>query len=407
MNLRKGLLALYVVLVFCVLPLLSPLRALGVADPGVLRNFLYPPLLFLFIFTFGLVYIAKPRTYFHLLFLFTIALAMSMGFFNLNDSDSVRAYFSHIFQIFSAYVMIGVGWNLYNKLSDVFWTRLVYMSLFAALISTVVTIKALGDGDVGRFYTPAYGFILTFSFGLVASKKSNLASFFGAIISNKRGVLLSILITLFAYMLARMKAKGVSKKKLIQGVLASVLTVLVMVFGSIIIVNWAGSKANSETAFGQAVNISYGRIESLLLSSDDKTIDQLSSGRYTEINAAISDLEGIDYVLGSGAGWGIELPGGKEAQNIHFSPLSIVAVFGAPIAVFLYGMLFFLVVRGLFRKDSYGLTLTEKMAPLYLCGAVVHSFTAYSLFIDWMVFFFVGVLTHSLKSTRGRHQTLS
>lgn len=405
-NSGKFVLALYLILVFSILPLLSPLRALGIMEPGLLRNAVLPPLLLVMTLVFGVGYLVRPRTYLHLVLLAMFFISFIVGLKNLGDEGATRAYFSHLFQIISSYILLGIGWKLFDKLSVVFWKRLIYLSLIATLVSTALTIRALGEGEIGRFYTPAYGFILIYSFGIVFSRKVSIISFFGAIVSNKRGVIVSIVLMLGAQVFHSARVQGLSKKGLVKGGLIGVIGLIAVSLGSAALWMWASSPKNENYALAQAVNITYNRMSETLSPSGEENLNQITAGRINEVQAAIESLDGIDYLLGSGAGWRIDVGGDYEVQNIHFSPLSITAVYGMPAALSLYLVLSTLVFKGLVRRDVYNLTITERMAPFYILGALVHSLVAYSLFIDWMVFFFSGVLIRSIHvqtlKNRGR-----
>ena len=393
----RMILGVYIFFVFVVLPLMSPLRALGVMEPALIRNAVLPPLLFLLILAFGVGHLIRPKTYLHIILLAMFFLAAVIGLGNLGGESGARAYFSHLFQVGSAYVMVGVGWLAYDRLNEKYWKRLVVLALFSALVSTAATIRALGEGEIGRFYTPAYGFILIYAFGAVCSTKTSILAFFGSVISNKRGVIISIVIMLLAKVVISVRTKGVSRKSMLKGSFLGVVSLLVIGVGSASLVGWASLPMNRDVALAQAVNITYERMKETIQPSGDRTLNQVSAGRIDEIQLTLDSLTGVDYLLGSGAGWGLELLGGREVQNIHFTPLSLVAVFGSPAAIALYCFLGVLAGRGILRQDSRYLNITERMAPLYLVGALVHSLVAYSLFIDWMVFFFAGVLVRSLR----------
>lgn len=401
----SGLLALvvvvYLIAIFIILPLISPMRNLGVLEPGYIRNALLLPLLIFMILSVGVSNLLRPVSSLQVLLLLMFVQGAVVGGVKFLGEYSFRYYFSHLFQVASAYVLIKVGWLLYQRWGEVFWRRIVLCALFSALISSSITIVALGRGDIGRYYTAAYGFILISAFAVVASKKIFLLSFLGSLISNKRAVLIAVVAMFFAKTFAR----GVSAK---INFFATFLKLFLLFFASLLLagvcyllVVWSG--ANQEHAIAKAVNISVGRFEQFFTEdSTEQSLDQLSSGRLQEINAAIETLDGVDFLIGSGAGWSVVLEGsegGKAVQNIHFTPLSLVAVYGVPVTVIFYLMLLTKLFVGL-RSRSDQWTVMERMAPLYVLGGGIHSLFAYSLFIDWMFFFFFGVMLRALSDDR-------
>lgn len=388
------LMGFYLLFSFVVLPLFSPLRNLGVMEPGLIRNALLP---FIFIFLFmsvGLNNILRPKSGIQVLFLMMLLQSAFVGLANLLDGGDVRNYVSHLFQISSAYLMICVGWLMFNSWGERFWKRLVLAGLFSAFVSSFFTIGALSRGDIGRYYTAAYGFILISSFAAVASNKTLFLGFLGSFISNKRAVLLAVAVIIAGVILNINKDpnKRLTYKKITVGILAVFFVALGFALSIFSLMGWAENNPNSGLA--KAVNISVGRLEQIVDAGDGaKTLNQISSGRIEEIQATMRNLDGLDYIVGSGAGWGVVLDNNKSVQNIHFTPLSLVAVYGAPYAVLLYGFVVCYFARFYMKKKSR--SVTESMAPFYVLGALVHSFFAYSLFIDWMFFFFVGVLIRS------------
>lgn len=399
-TLTTGLMAISFYFFFVVLPLLSPLRNLGLLEPGLIRNAVLPPLLILIIFSVGVGRILKVKSVLQLILIIMFFQAMAVGLGNIIVDDSYRSYFSHLFQISSAYVLLMVGWMTYRSWSENFWKALVLSALVAAFISSAVTINALEQGEIGRFYTAAYGFILVSAFAANSSSTIAFASFLGVIISNKRAVVLSVLAIVFFRIVGadgQMRERA-SLSRLMKK-MVTFFTVAVVIFSlSYVIIQWL--ERNPSTGLGLAYSISVNRFEQVVhaLAAPD-AINDASAGRLLEIEAVLADMGSMSYLVGNGAGWQVQLESGREVQNIHFTPLSLVAVYGGiATAVFYVGSL--AIYFGFILRRQETLSLTEKMAPFYFVGALVHSFFAYSLFIDWMFFFFIGVMARSLKESR-------
>ena len=403
-----ALIAFYLVFAFIVLPLLGPMRNLGILEPGYIRNALLPPLLLLIVLSVGIGSLLRPVGSVQILFLLMFAQGAVVGGVKFLEEYSFRYYSSHLFQVASAYVLVKVGWLLYRRWDERFWRKIVVIALVSTLISSAITIAALGRGDIGRYYTAAYGFILISAFAVVASKKIYILSFIGALISNKRAVLIAVILMFFAKPFSR----GVTAKKNIAAILSkfTLLFVSSLLLVGVCYALLVWSEANQEHALAKAVNISAGRFERFFIEADtEQTLDQLSSGRLDEIKSAVETLDWIDVLVGSGAGWSVTLEGGEEdkvVQNIHFTPISLVAVYGVPITSVFYLILLVKLFIGL-RLYKGQLGIMEKMAPLYVLGGCVHSFFAYSLFIDWMFFFFFGVMLRSISNDRKRSRGIA
>ncbi|WP_305966777.1 hypothetical protein [Marinobacter salsuginis] len=382
---------------FVFLPLLSPLRNLGVLEPGLIRNALLPPLFIALVFSIGLGKILKPRRLIQYVLAGMFLLAGIIGAQNLVNNDSFREYFSHLFQAASAYVLFLVGWITFKAWSEKFWKYFILLSLVSTIISSAFTIGALERGDIGRYYTAAYGFILIAAYSANASNSITLFAILGSIVSNKRAVALAVFTLFFTKVVG---LSGIGEKKLTYRslFLSSLKAVLFVLFSAAVVVlfvSWVNQ--NPSSGIGKAYNISINRIADVFDALQQKSgIEEASSGRFQEIETALDSMSGSDYLFGNGAGWEITLNSGKEVQNIHFTPLSLVSVYGIPVTVLFYFSIIVIYLKFLILKCK-GLSLTEKIAPLYVVGAIVHSFFAYSLFIDWLFFFFVGVLARSVQ----------
>ena len=399
-SLAKVIFGSYLLLTLVILPLLSPLRALSEIEPGEIRNLILPPLFLTIIFFFGVTRVLKVRLTLHVALIFAFISALLLGIPNFLNQENQREYISHLFQLASAYVMINVGWLTLNWFEHKYWHRFVALSLAATLASTVFTLGALERGDIGRLYTPAYAFIFIASFSVIYSRKMVILTILGILVSNKRGPIASVLLIF----LQNIPTELISIKKksvLIRKIMIGFVSILLFSISTALLVGWYSAPERENSGVGRAVNITYNRLSELFAGDSSRSLNEVSSGRFEEIERTLDDITGASFIFGSGAGWSIEVGDGKKIQNIHFSPLSITAVFGAPFAIFLYGYLISLIIRGVFRKDDISnLSTAERMGPLYLSGALLHSFFAYSLFIDWLVFFFAGTLARSLHASR-------
>lgn len=404
-NKRHLALYFYIAMAFVALPLLSPLRALGEYEPATVRNALLPPLLIVLIVANG-VRVLRPRSMLQIAICVAFGVSSLVGIPNLLDADTPRDYLSHLFQLASAYVMIGVGWSSGGAVPGSFWRRSAVLGAVATFVATGMTLSALADERVGRLYTPAYGFIFVAAFGTVASYWLSTAAALGLVVSNKRGPIVSVVaMYLYALLIAVCRrgrlAHGTRRRRLQQ--LLGVSTIVGSMVGVVVLGLWAiGTTDVQDNPVAQAVWITVGRLSGISTGGGNiEALRGLSEGRVLEIESAWKSLKGLEFIVGSGAGWSVPVGGERVVHNIHFTPLSISAVFGMPFALLLYSSLLTLIVGGsralIARHD---LTVAERMAAPYLVGAITHSLFAYSLFIDLMVFFFAGVL---LRLRRVRH----
>lgn len=381
-----------------VIPLLSLMRATNQFDAAELRTILQPPLLLCMLLSSSVVNALIPRTPLQIVLAIVFLQAMLVGAQNFSNFEDIRPYLSHLFQIASAYVMFGVGWMSIGKIGHKFWERFAILTLAAAIISTALTLTALGRGDIARLYTPAYGFIFVAAYSILYSNKISTAVLLSILVSNKRGPFISILAMYIVNFFQKIHAKY-TKKQFFNKIITGTVVVIFFTISLIIIIIWASKSGSDSSVIARAINITYGRFADIIQAQEtQRTLGEISAGRFDEIESAFASISGLDFFFGAGAGWTITLFGGKQIQNIHFTPLSLVAVFGTPFAVLLYFNLTLLIMRANWRKDDIEtLTTMERIAPLYLTGAIVHSLFAYSLFVDLLVFYFVGVLEKSLQ----------
>lgn len=391
-ELQKISLSAYIIFNFAVIAIMSPLRMLGIFDPGELRNFLLPVFLLIFILSIGIVKAFTPKTKLQV-FIFIVLLQSSIV--GITNDVSFRDYASHLFQLFSAYIMISIGWYYAknNILDYSFWKKNIDIVLYTTIIASIIILLLLGQGKIGRLYTPAYNFILVASFVGFYNAFKNILVILGLVISNKRGPTISVLIIYLYYFIDVINLKKIKVPKIKN---RNIFIVFLISFVGLIFIS-TSMISDIEYDLGaaeKAYNITIDRIN--ILFEDDQDLEQVSSGRYSEVEAALQDIGWKNYLYGNGAGWTINVDG-NDIHNIHFSPISLTAVFGLPFTLFLYISISYTLFKLFLINKKQQLTVIQKMAPLYILGATVHSFTAYSLFIDLLFFFFIGVALKTLQ----------
>src|SRR5690606_11349701 len=138
---------------------------------------------------FGTAKVLVPRSPIQYVLLFIFAQAAIVGGLQIEKVDSLRDYFSHLFQISSAYAMFGIGWLAIGKFGTTFWRRWTTMAMAAILLGSISILFALSEERVERLYTPAYGLIFVMAFSLIYSKKKSAVAYAALLVSNKRAVI--------------------------------------------------------------------------------------------------------------------------------------------------------------------------------------------------------------------------
>lgn len=397
------LIGTYLLIAFVLLPLLTPLRQLGTATPGLIRAAVIPPLLLLMLLSVR-GNLTKFNSAMMPVLIIVFLQAAVVGLPNGLGGNS-RSYLSHLFQLFSAYVMLVCGMVWSESLSLKFWRIFSRMALLAVSISSIFSISMWLDQEIGRLYTPAYVLIFVSAVSLSMypkGKLQTLSAILVAVVSNKRGPLVSVLTMFAASALSRLTSFGIGesrirKNSIIFGFSFALILVLVALLLPII------SPEAANHPFLKAFTKTTERLMSLFVSKQDQyDFNAATAGRIEEITLALDTLRGAKVFFGSGAGWQVVTPYGKEIHNIHFTPLSLVAVFGIPFAAFIYGYpawLIFSMRKWILKNGTYA----EKIALFYLIGSLVHTLAAYSLFVDLLNFFFIGVLARAATQRRRVH----
>lgn len=375
-----------------ILPVLSPLRALRVAEPATFSYVFNPLAIVVVLFAAGGMRVLKLRSRFQVLLAFAFVQAAMLGLFNLAGGGSVRAFLSHLFQLASAFVMFGVGRTVGHMVHEETYRRIAMLSIVGFVIGTAVTVAYLATGDIPRFYGPSYAALLPLS--LWTGQRSFLLvvmTVAGLIVANKRGMILAgaaVVLSSVAFRWHRRSRDRAQRRVLAaSGALAamSVLLGLLLLLGG----SWTVLSGPIEAA-----KLSLGRMgDAIEVIGGSGDADRASAGRVSEIERALETFHFYTPFTGNGAGWQAAPDDqGRAVQNIHLTPLSLVATFGAPLAVGIYLISARLVWQAI-RSSRSGLSRPEKtFAALYVVGAIVHSLFAYSLFIDLFFFFLLGRL---------------
>ncbi|MBB3763518.1 hypothetical protein [Sphingomicrobium lutaoense] len=382
-------LIVYVAVANLLISALTPLRIAGILDPVELRNPLLIASLGLWVVLGNPFRILKPRFLVQYVLILMIVVSAWRGIENFYNPFYQRNYLSHLFQLGSAYCLLGVGYHASNQIPKKVWMILGWATVGAVLLSTQTIISSLERGEVERFYTAAYSLLLPMAFGLLYSRRMAIASFLLLIISNKRAVMLAIA-PMFAVFMKIGPSSHARRRKVTEKLLMLLVGVSVMASAAALLGFIAGSAGSDQSGVTRAAQITYERMASSIeVGTGERSLEEIDAGRTFEVQTALDTLDSFELAFGSGAGWTIYLRD-HFAQNVHFTPISLTVVFGVFFAVYIYAFLIRTVWRGMRRTSAP--TVAESIAPIYLSGAIVHTLFAYSIFIDFFIFFFAGAV---------------
>jgi hypothetical protein len=370
------------------LPLASPLRATVGFEAGTLLPILIPAIVVAFAYTAGPAALYRIRP-FQAMLLLVIIQSMLVGVTNSYPWSVPREFVSHIFQLFSAFILYGCGHVLAGRLTARSLRRAAMTYGLGFVVGSVVTIALLGQGEVPRYYTPSYAALLPLSYtaanGLGLSSALLMGFVFAA---NKRAVLVAS----FALLLAsafiapnfRMRRRVRSKSR---------IKILVFAALPMLSLAWAVTVADPDSTWGptRAIRLSIDRITPSFFS--EGATDRTTAGRTSEAEAALESSSGAAILLGGGAGWSFE-HNGRRLHNVHISPISLTCVFGLPLVIIVYYHAVTRAVRVL-RRSGPGI---ERTCALYVIGGLIHSVFAFSLFVDVLFFFLVGAVAKYSES---------
>lgn len=369
-------------------PLLSILRLTGVFNSSVLIQYVNVIVATCLVASHRRVRLL--RTHYQALLVLVAVQASVLGLLAFPDIPW-RDYFSHGAQLGIAFIMLGTGAIVGSALSKQFWHRLAMFSLAGGVAALALTLAQHSAGNVARYELPAYGFLIAWSKGL-ADRHVGLVLAAGALIalSAKRGVMVAAVGALgvaLAFAWQQGASPRSASRRAVRGLAVSATVVMLFV-----LLTPAGESLKPPEVIARTVELSRERIDFTLeqLAGGKTDINVVSSGRAAEAEAALDTLDPITVLTGRGAGAQVELPHAQEqVQFLHLSPLSLTMVYGLPFALATYGFIALQIVRGLRGREDDPLS---RMLAIYASAALVHSFFAYSLFIDLFLFFSVGCL---------------
>lgn len=216
------------------------------------------------------------------------------------------------------------------------------------------------------------------------------------VLGGKVGVLLALLTIILIHILLVFKKK--IKFLLVYGLV--MLIAVNMTLFSIKDIKFSGTGF-----FGAALSkIQYQNpyrltVKDIFLESDTDDLESYGGGRVREVVYSMAKLTKMNYwpiIAGGGHGFSYDLFAGGEVlydvHNVHLSPISLLVKYGLILTISYY-----LGILLLFRK-FYRYLLNNHNDPIpfalfYFCvGNFIFSFTAYSIFVVGVFWFFMGFL---------------
>lgn len=367
-------------------PLLSIMRLTGVFNASMLLQFVNVAVAVCLVVANRRVLLI--RSHFQALLLLVVVQAAVVGII-AQPEIPWRDYLSHLAQLVIAFIMFGAGIIVGPQLSRRFWHRLAVLGACSGFVALLIVLAQHSAGNVARYELAAYAFLFVWARAL-AERHLGLALAAGALImmSAKRGVMVAAVVALGAALIfawQRTERRPSPARRTLRMFAAAGVVLMLLVLTSP-----AGQFLSPPERLEMALSLSRERIDFSRdqLAAPEADINLVSSGRLEEIETALETLDPLTALTGRGAGSQIEARG-EGVQFLHFTPLSLVMVYGLPLALGLYGFISLQVVKTM--RARHATTLMRTFA-IYASAAMAYSLFAYSLFIDLLLFFSLGYL---------------
>ncbi|MEA5419710.1 hypothetical protein VB712_10795, partial [Spirulina sp. CCNP1310] len=355
-----------------VLQLAGVTRTIQIWDPVILTQILNPLTILLLVLVPGDKSFLLPRGPMQALLLASVAFAAAVGLVGmlLGQAFSLRYALSALFNGAAAYVVYSLGRALPSPIAGAPPFRLIaWAALVAAFVSITAVIVFDRLGFVQRFSADAYNQLLPFAYFLPGTMLAALATLLPIILSNKRGAILMVIAVGALFVAARLGTTRIDPKRAIPLALAALAAGVVVL----------------AVAAPHLQNTLWPRVVGFLQASSLAELDVVSGGRLAELRAAFADLSPIQFLLGGGAGYFYAWEYGTEVilqHNVHFSPATLALRYGVPFAVVFYGVVGWVLLRGLIEARLARWDRARLFPLLYVGGAAAYSLTAFSIHID-------------------------
>ncbi|MBL7978399.1 MAG: O-antigen ligase family protein [Bacteroidetes Order II. Incertae sedis bacterium] len=402
---------LWLILVFD--PFISILRQANIYNTAVL-------VIIYGIVAFFMVAPEAVRTYYgkNDVFLKTLAFGLILGSIvgikNGSEQDFLRNYLADSFNILKAIMLYSFGMNFSTPLTITkSFKRIIFFSTISCTLATIVLIIGVNTGQIGYLSGPGYTLLLPLSY--YANLNNATMAFVLVLIffSTKRGAILMALgVSLLSLFLGRKYfKKEITKNSLYRNILIGLFAVILVIAlalnprGNV----WINKQLNNViTIFDYKV---LGFLEVDI--SNQRQLDRLGSGRITEAESAMNAMKPIDWIIGGGHGFSYYIEDYADSEgihNVHFTPLSLTTRYGVFVTALIYLNIISLIIRGIYWTWKVQNFNHFKVPLLYVTGAFIYSFTAYSIMNDLLFMFMAGHLSSmliNLKKARLQNQQVS
>lgn len=388
---------LHIVFNCIVVPILLPLRTFEVWNAA---EVIYANVLIVALYAVAvpspLVFV--PTRFLQLLLLYCLVVGSLIGLSNLEDPRATRDYFSHVFQILSAYVMYSAGTSQSREIWNDRTMRLLMLAAIASEYLGSAAIYAYGFqfGLGGYLVGGGLAGFLALCYFLPRSSPASFAAFATVLLSGKRGELVAALVVVASHFTVprmRLAAQRLSLTSLFAGAAVTLVAAFTIA--------WLNAGTASEV-----VDWLEYRVESIqvaLVGGDEGARVAAAGGRYEETDALMSEFGGIDWVVGKGFGYQVSYSPNdelvEEIHQVHFTPATLTVRFGLPAATLMMGYFVVVVLRAWMwrrrarRRGDDTVRINQLQTTwLYVLGQLLVSLTAFLIFGDLFFMLFIGIL---------------
>lgn len=394
----------YLWLIFVLDPFTSIFRQMGMFNTAILTN-IYGTIGFFIILPEALKTYYVKNDFFMKTLITGLLIGSIIGIKNQDIQDFLRNYLADTFNILKAILIYSFGKSFNQALVlDERFNKIVKYSLISSALATVVLIWGLNTGLVGYLSGPGYTLLLPLSFYANSNTAATVVSFLLILLSTKRGaIIMAIGVIAVSLILGKKYIKSIKRSRFYFNmvlIIGAAFLLLSLVINNDII-SWVDSRLQTLAATFDYKVMSFIDADY----TDVKKLDNLGSNRISEAQSAFNSMSSGDWIWGAGHGFSYyyydDYSRVEVVHNVHFSPLSLAIRYGVVIAFLIYYNFISLILRGIYWSFKLRNFNLFKVPLLYLLGATIYSFTAYSIMNDLLFMFMAGHL-YSMLSTLKR-----
>lgn len=275
-----------------------------------------------------------------------------------------------------------------------FWGLAI--STFTYLISPLVGITVYSVGSTSIFFIfPLIVFFIT------KQKIKLILTLLLLLLASKRGVLLSVLAVFLVYGLINSNIKAYIRFGIITSVLITASAVIYF------------------TISPDRINLLPQQFQPLMYKT--MFINPLSEYNRFESDSRVREivyifqpiLENPSFILsGMGPGYTYEYYDAngylleEERHNAHFTPATIFTRYGLFYTIFLYLYIFIIIIQNLVKLKNGSLSSEKTILLFYSIASLVNTLTSYTIYLDYLLVFSIGVLSINNKDLNNKKEFL-